>query len=273
MRALEHEQRLAARERETLEAAEAADAPARRGAARSARRRSAGGSTSGSRPGARRRAARSTHVIADLKAQERRRSRRTRQRRADRPGDTGAARARGARGASTPSSSAFARAGDAGPRATDRRPHGAGAVGDRVIVGGFGLEGDRTRSTTARPRWTCAASACAPASATCGSSAGRAGGAVERHASTSSCSRATALRADLNVIGCTVDEALTRAERFLDETLLDRSAHRAPHSRLRHRPAQARARRVPAAASAGRELRRRAARQGGGGVTVVELKD
>jgi DNA mismatch repair protein MutS2 len=79
--------------------------------------------------------------------------------------------------------------------------------------------------------------------------------------------------ADLNVIGCTVDEALTRAERFLDESLLTdqrvlRFIHgygtgqlkRALAGFLQQHPLVARFATAPP-------------NQGGGGVTVVELKD
>jgi DNA mismatch repair protein MutS2 len=79
--------------------------------------------------------------------------------------------------------------------------------------------------------------------------------------------------ADLNVIGCRVDEALTKVERFLDESLLgeNRVVHlihgygtgqlkRALAGFLQQHPLVARF------ASAPPEL-------GGGGVTVVELKD
>ena len=79
--------------------------------------------------------------------------------------------------------------------------------------------------------------------------------------------------ADLNVIGCTVDEALTRAERFLDESLLGdqrvlRFIHgygtgqlkRALAGFLQQHPLVARFAIAPP-------------NQGGGGVTVVELKD
>ena len=92
-------------------------------------------------------------------------------------------------------------------------------------------------------------------------------------ACTSSCSRATATPADLNVIGCTVDEAITRAERFLDESLLTdqrvvRFIHgygtgqlkRALAGFLQQHPLVARFATAPP-------------EQGGGGVTVVELKD
>jgi DNA mismatch repair protein MutS2 len=78
---------------------------------------------------------------------------------------------------------------------------------------------------------------------------------------------------DLNVIGCTVDEALTRAERFLDESLLtDQRVIRLIHGYgtgqlkraltgfLQQHPLVARFASAPP-------------EQGGGGVTVVELKE
>jgi DNA mismatch repair protein MutS2 len=78
---------------------------------------------------------------------------------------------------------------------------------------------------------------------------------------------------DLNVVGCTVDEALSRAERFLDESLLTdhrtvRFIHgygtgqlkRALADFLQQHPLVARFDAAPP-------------NQGGGGVTVVELKE
>jgi DNA mismatch repair protein MutS2 len=78
---------------------------------------------------------------------------------------------------------------------------------------------------------------------------------------------------ELNVIGCTVDEALTRAGRFLDETMLtDQRSVRIVHGYgtgqlrraiagfLKHHPLVAHAEEA-------------APNQGGGGVTVVELKE
>jgi DNA mismatch repair protein MutS2 len=78
---------------------------------------------------------------------------------------------------------------------------------------------------------------------------------------------------DLNVIGCSVDEALSRAERFLDESLLTdqrtlRFIHgygtgqlkRALTGFLQQHPLVARVTTAPP-------------EQGGGGVTVAELKD
>jgi DNA mismatch repair protein MutS2 len=80
-------------------------------------------------------------------------------------------------------------------------------------------------------------------------------------------------QADLNVIGCTVDEAIARAERFLDESLLGdqrvvRFIHgygtgqlkRALTGFLQQHPLVARFATAPP-------------EQGGGGVTVVELKE
>jgi DNA mismatch repair protein MutS2 len=78
---------------------------------------------------------------------------------------------------------------------------------------------------------------------------------------------------DLNVVGCTVDEALSKAERFLDESLLtDQRTVRVIHGYgtgqlkraiagfLQQHPLVARFDAAPPD-------------QGGGGVTVVELKD
>jgi DNA mismatch repair protein MutS2 len=78
---------------------------------------------------------------------------------------------------------------------------------------------------------------------------------------------------DLNVIGCTVDEAIARAERFLDESLLtDQRVVRLIHGYgtgqlkralagfLQQHPLVARFASAPP-------------EQGGGGVTVVELKE
>jgi DNA mismatch repair protein MutS2 len=78
---------------------------------------------------------------------------------------------------------------------------------------------------------------------------------------------------DLNVIGCSVDEAISRAERFLDQSLLtDQRVVRVIHGYgtgqlkraltgfLQQHPLVARFAIAPP-------------EQGGGGVTVVELKD
>jgi DNA mismatch repair protein MutS2 len=165
-----------------------------------------------------------------------------------------------------------------------RTPHSAGrsmTVGDRVIVGGLGLEaivtsihdgtadldvrGKRMRASLRDLRLVAGAVA-APAG---GGVTVNVGGAVREpplHGRETSAS-------DLNVIGCTVDEAISRAERFLDESLLTdqrvvRFIHgygtgqlkRALTGFLQQHPLVARFATAPP-------------EQGGGGVTVVELKD
>jgi DNA mismatch repair protein MutS2 len=82
-----------------------------------------------------------------------------------------------------------------------------------------------------------------------------------------------AVAADLNIIGCTVDEALTRAEKFLDEALMAeqrtlRVIHGYGTGQLRRAIAEF-LRSHPLVASFGSAPDG----QGGGGVTVVELKD
>jgi DNA mismatch repair protein MutS2 len=146
-------------------------------------------------------------------------------------------------------------------------------VGDRVIVGGLGLEaivtsvhdgtadldvrGKRMRASIRDLRIVSAAGSQPPARVSVN---------VELQP------RET-MPSDLNVIGCTVDEAITRAERFLDESLLSdqrviRLIHgygtgqlkRALTGFLQQHPLVARFATAPP-------------EQGGGGVTVVELKD
>jgi DNA mismatch repair protein MutS2 len=79
--------------------------------------------------------------------------------------------------------------------------------------------------------------------------------------------------ADLNVIGCTVDEALARAERFLDASLL--SDHRV--IRVIHGYGTGQLKRALAGFLQQHPLVVRfdqaPPEQGGGGVTVVELKE
>ncbi len=78
---------------------------------------------------------------------------------------------------------------------------------------------------------------------------------------------------ELNIIGCTVDEALTRAERFLDEaTVTDEHSLRIVHG---HGTGQLR--RAIAEFLRGHPLvahfELAPQNQGGGGATIVELKD
>jgi len=147
------------------------------------------------------------------------------------------------------------------------------SVGDRVIVGGLGLEaivtalhdgtaeldvrGKRMRASVRDLRIV--------------ASGGQAHGAQIRVNVDLQPRETTA--ADLNVIGCTVDEAISRAERFLDESLLtDQRVVRLIHGYgtgqlkraltgfLQQHPLVARFATAPP-------------EQGGGGVTVVELKE
>jgi DNA mismatch repair protein MutS2 len=153
---------------------------------------------------------------------------------------------------------------------------GPAGVGDRVSVGGFGLEGTvlsvseghvevdvrgkRMRARLADLRVTSRREQ-APA----GSLATvRVNVHVEPR---------EGFLSEINVIGCTVDEALTRTDRFLDETLITeqrtvRVVHghgkgqlrRAIASLLKEHPLVASFHPAPP-------------EQGGGGVTVIELKD
>jgi DNA mismatch repair protein MutS2 len=267
MRALEHEQRLASRERETLEAAEARmrhreDALKQREdtfrrrlneeletQVRQARREIDG-------------------VIADLKMKTTAIARDVRQ--VVTTGDTGAARS-DARAAVDSVAKRFLE-----PAAEQVEPPAAPAqapsIGDRVIVGGLGLEavvtsihdgsadldvrGKRMRASLRDLRVV--GGAPAPAA--------RVNVRVELQPR-------DATQADLNVIGCSVDEAIAKAERFLDESLLtDQRVVRVIHGYgtgqlrralagfLHQHPLVARFDAAPP-------------EQGGGGVTVVELKD
>ena len=78
---------------------------------------------------------------------------------------------------------------------------------------------------------------------------------------------------ELNVIGCTVDEALTRAERFMDESMLGdqhvlRFVHGHGTGQLRRALAEF-LKQHPLVAT----VALAPPNQGGGGVTVAELKD
>jgi DNA mismatch repair protein MutS2 len=163
------------------------------------------------------------------------------------------------------------------PKEPDTRTSSSPApsVGDRVIVAGLGLEamvtalhdgsaeldvrGKRLRASIRDLRVVAAAPAAPPR--------------AHVHVEVNRGRDATAPPIDLNVIGCTVDEALARAERFLDESLMSdqrvvRFIHgygtgqlkRALAGFLQQHPLVARFDAAPP-------------EQGGGGVTVVELKE
>jgi DNA mismatch repair protein MutS2 len=156
---------------------------------------------------------------------------------------------------------------------TPAQPTVPPSVGDRVVLAGLGLEGvvtavhDGTAELDVRGKRMRASvrdlrvvgGPRPPAPAT-----------VKVHVELQPHDSASA---DLNVVGCTVDEALSKAERFLDESLLTdqrtvRFIHgygtgqlkRALAGFLQQHPLVARFDAAPPD-------------QGGGGVTVVELKD
>jgi DNA mismatch repair protein MutS2 len=150
------------------------------------------------------------------------------------------------------------------------------AAGDRVIVGGLGLEAtvtsvhDGTAELDVRGKRMRASLRDLKAVGGNGSPRKASPPKVSVHVELQP--RETAAM-DLNVIGCSVDEALSRAERFLDETLLSdqrvvRLIHgygtgqlkRALAGFLQQHPLVARFATAPPD-------------QGGGGVTVVELKE
>jgi DNA mismatch repair protein MutS2 len=269
MRSLAHEQRLASHERETLEAAEARmrqreDTLRQR---EETFRRRLNEELDAQVRSARREI---DDVIADLKAkttaiaQEAARQTVT-------TGDTGAVRS-DARAAVDTVVKRFLEPVPTDDRARSDPPAGReAAIGDRVIVGGLGLEavvtsihdgtadldvrGKRMRASVHDLRVVGSAPAAAK---------------VYVHVELQPREMGPS---DLNVIGCSVDEAIARAERFLDESLLTdqrvvRFIHgygtgqlkRALTGFLQQHPL------VASFATAPPE-------QGGGGVTVVELKE
>jgi DNA mismatch repair protein MutS2 len=272
MRALEHEQRLVARERETLHAAEARmhqREDALRQREETFRRRLS------EELDAQVRQARKEidEVIAELKAKT---AAIANAPRLVSTGDTGAARSAAREAVEDVASRILANEqstdpGFAGTSATGNQPS-AIVVGDRVIVGGLGLEavvtathdgtaeldvrGKRMRASV-RDLKRIGGSQPAPQQVRVN---------VDLQPRDTSPS-------DLNVIGCTVDEAIARAERFLDESVLtDQRVVRLIHGYgtgqlkraltgfLQQHPQVARFATAPP-------------EQGGGGVTVVELKD
>jgi len=270
MRALEHDQRLATKERETLRIAEARmhqREDALRQREDTARQRLNEELETQVREARRE----IDHIIAELKAKTNAIAQEA-ARQTVSTGDTGEARSDARAAVESVAQRFLDRQAEARPEAPagSRQP----AVGDRVIVGGLGLEavvtslhdgtadldvrGKRMRASVRDLRVVGAASSQpSPARVTVN---------VELQP------RETA-PSDLNVIGCTVDEAITRAERFLDESLLtDQRVIRLIHGYgtgqlkraltgfLQQHPLVARFATAPP-------------EQGGGGVTVVELKD
>ncbi len=273
MRALEHEQRLAARERETLEAAEARmrqrdDALRQR---EETFRRRLNEEIETQVRHARREI---DDVIAELKTRAAAMADAAGRQQPVSTGELGAARsdARVAVDALASRILEPVSANDGGaPSMAQTRP--SLGVGDRVIVGGLGLEatvtsvhdgtadldvrGKRMRASVRDLRLI-------GGPPPPGAAPVRVNVALQPRERT---------EADLNVIGCTVDEAIARTERFLDESLLTdqhivRVIHghgtgqlkRALNGFFQQHPLVARFASAPP-------------EQGGGGVTVVELKD
>ena len=268
MRALEHEKRLVAHERETLSHTEGRMRE-REGALREREetyRRRLNEQLDNELRAARKQI---DDVIADLKAKTSAAARDV-ERQTVTTGDTGAMRsdARSAidtivRRHTEPSA----------PPPSAQSTGAAPSVGDRVVLGGLGLEGivtavhdgtaeldvrgKRMRASVRDLRVVSGPKPPAPAS-------------VKVHVELQPHDAAVS---DLNVVGCTVDEAISRAERFLDESLLTdhrtvRLIHgygtgqlkRALADFLQQHPLVARFDAAPP-------------NQGGGGVTVVELKE
>jgi DNA mismatch repair protein MutS2 len=282
MRALEHDQRLAARERETLREAEARmhqREDALRQREESARRRLSEELEKDVR-NARREI---DQVIAELKSKS---AAIANAPRLVSTGETGTARSDARAAVDAVASRALGGEALRDDQSLDpqssRIPQSvihngdAVAVGDRVIVGGLGLEAlvtsvhDGTAELDVRGKRMRASvrdlRVISPAAAQTTPQPARVRVNVELQPREAAAS-------DLNVIGCSVDEAITRAERFLDESLLtDQRVIRLIHGYgtgqlkraltgfLQQHPLVARFATAPP-------------EQGGGGVTVVELKE
>ena len=107
-------------------------------------------------------------------------------------------------------------------RAHRRRP----AVGDTVFVASLNATASCAGVRASRSRWTFAANACGPGRRTCaGRSAAPPKDAAATATRTARVSRQPPARGegptrDLVLVGCTVDDALDRAGKFLDDALL-----------------------------------------------------
>ena len=162
-----------------------------------------------------------------------------------------------------------------GPHAVQTEPGRAPALGDRVLVGAFGLEGvvqalhDREAEVDVRGKRLRARidelQVVTPAAAVNAQPA-RVRVNVELQPRDGSLT-------ELNVIGCHVDEALSRTEKFLDEALLSELKS----VRLIHGYGTGQLRKAIAGFLQSQPFVAHFApappEQGGGGVTVVELKE
>jgi len=272
MRALEHEQRLVARERETLQAAEGRmhqREDALRQREETFRRRL------GEELDAQVRQARKEidEVIAELKAQT------TAIANAPRlvsTGETGAARSAAREAVEDVASRILANEPSSDPdilnkSAVSTQPSPI-VVGDRVIVGGLGLEAVVTATHDGTAELDVRGKRMRASVRDLKRIGGTQPAPQQVRVNVDLQPRDTS-PSDLNVIGCTVDEAIARAERFLDESVLtDQRVVRLIHGYgtgqlkraltgfLQQHPQVARFATAPP-------------EQGGGGVTVVELKD
>src|SRR4029079_12475394 len=148
----------------------------------------------------------------------------------------------------------------------------APAVGDRVVVGGLGLEGTVTALHDGTAELDLRGKRLRASVRDLRVIAGERPVAAQVKVHVELQPRGT-MASDLNVIGCTVEEALTRTERFLDESLLTDQRV----VRLIHGFGTGQLKRALTGFLQGHPLVARFAtappNQGGGGVTVVELKD
>jgi DNA mismatch repair protein MutS2 len=169
------------------------------------------------------------------------------------------------------------RTGIEAPSAPDPALQRPAAVGDRVAVGGFGLEGvvvtinDGHAELDVRgKRLRAAVRDLVLVAGAHGAQASRTEGTVRVNVNLQP---REALSSEINVIGCTVDEAIDRTERFLDETLITeqrtiRIVHGHGTGQLR-RAVAGLLKDHPQVAS----FHTAPPEKGGGGVTVVELKE
>jgi DNA mismatch repair protein MutS2 len=271
MRALEHEQRLAARERETLEAAEAR---MRHREEQLKQREDTFRRRLGEELDAQVRQARREidDVIAGLKEKTNQIAQDA-ARQAVSTGATGAARSDARAAVDSVAERLLEPAGASVDKPALASPALRPAtVGDRVILGSFGLEGtvtsvhDGTAEVDVRGKRMRASVRDLQVVGSAPAPAGKVRVNIDLQPR-------EAAAADLNVIGCSVDEAISRAERFLDESLLsDQRTIRVIHGYGTGQLKRALAgffQQHPLVAS----IAAAPPEQGGGGVTVVELKD
>jgi DNA mismatch repair protein MutS2 len=162
------------------------------------------------------------------------------------------------------------------PEALETPVQRAIAVGDRAVVSSLGLEGVVTAITDGQAELDVRGKRMRAAVG----SLRLAGQGDRRHApATGTVSVSVHLQprdgllSEINVIGCTVDEALDRTERFLDETLVtDQRTVRVVHGHGKGQLRRAIADLLKDHPQVAR-FHAAAAEQGGGGVTVVELKE